>query len=213
MRFPTLVALLPPLVLCLGPSALGGPDSSGELSRLMNGMARRPGVVARFVETKHLALLEEPIESRGVLYFAPPDRLVREVESPALSRLVIDGDRLAMRDRAGNQDVDLGSNPIAREVVENFVVLFGGDLAALERRYEIGFESAAEGWRLRLVPRAATVRRLIARVEIRGDASGMRELSLFEQDGDRSVTRLLEVDSDHRFTPEELRVLFGDSVP
>jgi hypothetical protein len=206
MRFPTLIGVL---ALCALAPARGLPASRAELERLMQGMASSPGVVARFTETKHLALLAEPLESRGTLYFIPPDRLVREVTRPGASRLVIDGGRLAIQDEAGGQEVDLAGNPIAREVIENFVALFAGDLAALERRYQVDFEVATPRWKLRLVPRAAAMRRLIARVEIRGDGSGMRELAMFEQDGDRTETRLLEVDPRHRFTSEELRRLFG----
>ncbi len=208
MRRSTLLVLL--AVCALAP--LRAPaEARAELEQLMRGMASSPGVIARFVETKHLSLLDRPLESQGILYFVPPDRMVREVTRPGSSRLVIDRGRLAIRDEAGAQDLDLERNPLVREVIDSFIVLFGGDLPALERRYQLDFEVAEPSWRLLLVPRASTVRRLIARVEIRGDRTGLRELSLFEQDGDRSVTRLVEVDARHRFTERELGELFGDA--
>jgi hypothetical protein len=214
MRFPTMAAVA--VALCAAGSARSPAQPPADLEALMRGMAGSPGVVARFVETKHLALLEAPLESRGVLYFVPPDRLVRHVLAPGTSRMRMDRGRLEIRDEAGRQQIDLAGHPIAREIVESFVVLFAGDLAALERRYQVEFEAepgeAASGWRLRLVPRAGAVRRLIERVEIRGDAAGMRELTLFEEDGDRSVTRLVEVDASHRFTADEVRMLFGDGA-
>ena len=120
----------------------------------MRGMAGATGVVARFREEKRLALLSEPLESRGTLTFVPPNRLSRETSEPSASRLVIDGDRVFFRDAAGSDAVDLSASPIAREYVANFVVLFNGDLDALRRRYDPKFSADAKGWRLVLTPRA-----------------------------------------------------------
>src|SRR5262245_34974195 len=94
------------------------------LEALMRGMAGASGVEARFREEKRLALLSEPIESRGTLYFVPPNRLSRETTEPSRTRLVIDGERFSFRDAAGSEAMDLSASPIAREYVANFIVLF-----------------------------------------------------------------------------------------
>src|SRR5512138_2290844 len=116
-------------VLCLALPAGGAPqsDSPATLEALMRGMAGASGVEAHFREEKRLALLSEPVESRGTLYFVPPNRLSRETSEPSRSRLVIDGDRVSFDDAAGGNTVDLSASPIAREYVANFVVLFNGD--------------------------------------------------------------------------------------
>jgi outer membrane lipoprotein-sorting protein len=124
------------LLLAL-PSAAGtrAAEEPPTLEALMKGMAGASGVVARFREEKRLALLSEPVESRGTLYFVPPNRLSRETTEPSASRLVIDGNRVSFRDAAGGDAMDLSASPIAREYVSNFIVLFNGDLDALRERY------------------------------------------------------------------------------
>jgi hypothetical protein len=143
-------------------------------------MAGASGVEARFREEKQLALLSEPIESRGTLYFVPPNRLSRETREPSASRLVIDGDRVSFRDAAGGQTVDLSASPIAREYVANFVVLFGGDLDALRKRYEPHFRADANGWTLELVPRAARLREFITRVTLSGRGRALERMEMIE---------------------------------
>ena len=52
------------------------PDETG-LDALLARMAATRGVAAEFRESREVALLVEPLESRGLLYFVPPDRMAR----------------------------------------------------------------------------------------------------------------------------------------
>jgi outer membrane lipoprotein-sorting protein len=178
------------------------------LEALMEGMAGTPGVVARFTERKELALLSEPLETRGTLYFVPPDRMLRLTTEPSRSRLVIAGERMAFRDEAGGEAVDLAASPLAREFVENFIVLFNGDLAALRARYEPAFRSEGDAWRLELRPRHRPLADVVERVTLEGEGRALRRMEMLERDGDRTVTTFEDVDATHRFTPEEERRLF-----
>jgi len=179
------------------------------LEALMAGMAETSGVEARFVERKEIALLSEPIETQGTLVFVPPDRLARTTALPSRSRLVIVGERFGFRDEAGGDAVDLSSNPMAREFVTNFIVLWSGDLAALRARYEPEFRADGASWSLALRPRARPLSDLIERVTLTGSGRAMRAMEMLETDGDRTTTRFEDVQVDRRFTPEELDRLFA----
>ena len=178
------------------------------LESLMAGMAKTSGVEARFVERKEVTLLSEPIETRGTLVFVPPGRLARVTVAPSASRLVIDGERLSFRDAAGAEALDLSANPVAREIVDNFIVLFSGDLARLRARYEPALESAGEGWRLELRPRHRPLSDLIERITLEGTGRALRRIEMLERDGDRTTTRFEDVTVDRRFTPAELERWF-----
>ena len=73
-----------------------------ELEELMDMFASSGGVQARFRESRHLAILTAPIETRGMLYFAPPDRLARHTTWPGRASVVVDGDRVAFDDETGH---------------------------------------------------------------------------------------------------------------
>jgi len=193
-------------------SAPQSAESPATLEALMRGMAGASGVEARFREEKRLALLSEPIESRGTLYFVPPNRLSRETREPSPSRLVIDGDRVSFRDAAGGETVDLSANPIAREYVANFIVLFGGDLEALSSRYEPRFRGDASGWTLELVPRAARLREFIERVTLAGRGRALERMELVEAGGDRTTTWFEAVRTDRVFSEAELARIFSEKT-
>lgn len=195
------------------PTALhAAPETApADLEALMKGMASTSGVVAEFREVKRLALLSEPLESRGTLYFVPPGRLARVTTSPAATRLVIDGDRFSFDDGTGSQAMDLSGNPVAREVVENFIVLFNGDLDALRRRYEPEFEASDDGWSLTLTPRASRLRDIVARVILEGRGRALARMTLLEAGGDTTTTHFEDVRSDYAFDAAELARVFGVS--
>jgi outer membrane lipoprotein-sorting protein len=204
-------------LLCLAASPAPAADdakSPPTLEALMQGMAGTSGVVARFREVKHLALLSEPLESRGTLYFVPPDRLSRETTAPSASRLVIDGDRFSFHDVAGSEAVDLSASPVAREYVSNFIVLFNGDLEELRRRYEPRFTAGEDGrWTLELRPRRRPLRDFIDRVTLEGAGRAMTRMELVEAGGDRTTTWFEEVRTDHVFGAEELARIFSADAP
>jgi hypothetical protein len=183
------------------------------LPELMAGFARATGLRAHFVERKTLALLVEPLESEGWLYFVPPDRLARHVEKPWSASMVIHGDRLFMRDPSGSEQLDLAQSDVARRFVESFIVLFSGDHRELERRYEVAFVSGPEGWRIDLVPRSRKLRRLIASVHLQGRGIALLRMELVESQGDRSETRFDRIDPYHEFDADALREIFSMESP
>ncbi len=202
--WPRLAAALAALLAATPPS----PGAELEVEELLRGMAATRGVVAEFVEKKELALLAVPLESRGTLYFAPPDRLARFTTHPAETELRIDGEELHFRDASGGEEIDLSTSPLARAFVENLVAIFRGDAERLRERYELALSGDAAAWELALVPRRAPLDRFVAGIFLRGDAGGMREMELRERDGDRTLTRFSAVDRDHAFSAAELARLF-----
>lgn len=175
----------------------------------MRGMASTPGVVARFREVKELGMLSVPLEARGTLYFVPPDRLARVTTEPAPTRLVIDGDRFAYRDEAGGEAADISSNPLAREFVRSFIVLFNGDLEALRERYRADFSVEERRWTLRLVPRRRPLADFVEGITLEGAGRRLERIEMREVDGDRTVTTFEQVQVDRRFEASELERIFA----
>lgn len=204
-----IAGLLLSLVAARAFAAPEEPAPTPTLEALMAGMAQTSGVMASFLERKEIALLSEPIESRGRLVFVPPDHLVRTTDSPSRSRLVIAGERFAFRDAAGGDAVDLSANPLAREFVDNFIVLFNGDLPKLRERYEPAFSAAGATWSLALRPRHRPLADLIERITLEGSGAQLRRMEMLERDGDRTTTTFHDVVVDRRFTPEEIERLFA----
>jgi hypothetical protein len=183
------------------------------LPELMQRMASTSGVETRFREVRELALLSAPLESRGLLYFVPPDRLARFTTEPVASALIVDGERVRFREGAQGEEVDLSGSRTARTFVEHFLVLWSGDLERLERLYHTEFSAEGPRWSLLLTPRGAPLDRFVASVALRGDDHGLAEIALQAADGDRTTTRFESTQLDRRFSPQDLQRLFGDGLP
>jgi hypothetical protein len=181
------------------------------LAELMDGMASTSGVVANFREEKQIALLEQPLASSGTIYFVPPNRLVRFTSQPQPSALIIDGEKLRFR-QGDREEFDLSGNPMARVFIDNFIVLFNGDLPKLQELYHTSFAAEGERWTLILEPRRAPLRGLVAQIALRGDRKGIREMVMQNADGDRTSTQLDVVSTDHRFTDDQLEDLFVEGT-
>jgi len=191
-------------------AAVAAAPSNADLSALLRGMRSAPGVIAQFSETKELALLSAPLESTGTIYFVPPDRLVRVVTTPGRSRLVVDGDKVRFEDDNGRKALDLSSSPMARQLIDSFVVLFNGDEERLKQLYNTEFSANGRAWRLKLVPRSAPLDRMISSFDLSGTAARIDRMEAVEPDGDRTVTTFGETDAQHRFGEEELAKLFAE---
>jgi hypothetical protein len=201
--------LLSLVAVCL--LAADAPTVAGTLTldELLRHMATTRGVVATFREVKVLALLDAPLETRGTLYFVPPDKLARVTTSPATTRLVLEKGRMRFEDEAGVNEIDLSSNPVARQFAENLIVLWRGDRAALEALYTLDFHADGPRWQLGLKPKAAPLDRFVTSIRLSGDGPALREMELMETDGDRTLTVFEKTDADHLFDAEEERAIFG----
>jgi len=189
-----------------------GVVAPASIEALMSRFAASGNVRARFRETLHLSLLTAPIETEGMLYFAPPDRLARYTTRPGSSSVVINADRVAFSDETGYQMIDLGSSEVARHLVGNLVILLRGDLATLRARYSVSFGSDGQDWVLDLEPRSRIVRGIVEWVRVKGRI-GLTEMETRQAGGDTTVTVFSDVETGLDFTPTELERIFSLEDP
>lgn len=172
-------------------------------------LAQSGGVEAHFREIRQLTILSEPIESRGVLYFAPPDWLARHVTQPGEAKIVVRDDRVSFRDETGVQTLELGSSEVARAMVGNVSVLLRGDLPALRQQYDVGFEVDGDAWTLDLEPKDRVVRQLIERLRVEGKQNQLVRMESIETSGDVTVTEFSDVEVGVEFSPEARAEIFS----
>jgi hypothetical protein len=192
-------------------------ESAPELESLLAQFAAMSGFSARFREEKHLAMLQEPLVSRGVVHFATPRRLVRHVEEPLASTFLVQGSEIAFSSADDSGRLDLEASPVLRSLVDGIRLVLAGDVAALRESFRIRLEGDPEAspsdapgrpWRIRLEPLHAPERDWIASISFAGRGRTPSELRVVERSGDRTVTLFSEVRTDRRFSEDELAKLF-----
>jgi outer membrane lipoprotein carrier protein LolA len=171
-----------------------------------------PGVSARYREVQYIALLAAPLESSGTMHFAPPTRLAKRQLAPNAAAMVVDGRKLRFADAFGNEAIDLAANPAVALFVDSFVDVLAGDEEALARTWAMGFTAGADGdpraWALALRPRVAPATKLVERIVLRGRNELVQQIEVDEIGGDRTITKLTEIDTHHRYDQAEAARIF-----
>ena len=197
------------------PAPAAAAKAPADIDALLAGLAKAPGLYARFREEKHLTLLQQPLVSEGSLYFTPPARFARHTEKPIASTMIIDGNQLQFGSADGQESMNLGTNPVARLFADAFVMLLSGNRAGLEKIFKMqltpkagGAPGASADWKLLLTPRVAPMDKLIKEMELRGRGLNLNELDVREASGDWTRTSFSAVDLNRRYTPAEQAKFF-----
>lgn len=208
----------------LAASAVAAEASAGEsapesIRELLLGFKKTTGLEARFEEEKYLALLATPLHSSGRLFFLPPSTLLRRVEKPRQRDILVTANRVRISDESGVQTIDLDAREEIRPLVKSMIWIFTGDLESLEEIYRIeyrvlkaedeGGDEKGSRWRIRLEPRKAPLSHLVTEIRVGGKAGVADVLELVETTGDRTLTRIFDVNSRRQFDAAARRELFA----
>lgn len=170
-------------------AAEAGDASGWDIKRLMQALGEVKSSKARFVERKHLAILSTPLEYSGALVYVAPDRLEKHTQAPRQESLLLERDQLTIENKERNQrrTVVLQDYPVIRAFVECIRATLAGDLATLNRFYEVRLDGGERRWRLTLKPNEPGMRDVVSEIRISGDRSWISAIEIIETGGDRSV--------------------------
>jgi CheY-like chemotaxis protein len=88
------------------------------IEQLMTDLASHKGGRARFVEMRHVALLDKPVQASGEMVYSPPDRLEKRTLLPRPETLVLDKEVLSMERDKRKLTINLASQPEALAFIE-----------------------------------------------------------------------------------------------
>lgn len=195
MTRPGFLRLLLVAALVAGAPAIGAPaGETWNVEALMHRLARQTSGAATFVERKHLAILDAPVESSGELRYRAPDRLEKITHKPRFESLVLDGNVLGVEREGRKHVVRLGDYPHVAAFVDSIRATLAGDRAALERTYALDLAGSRDAWTLTLLPRDPKMAEIVLRITIAGGGEQLRRIEILQGDGDRSVMDIVAMD-------------------
>lgn len=165
------------------PAAAAGFD----VAQLMRSLAKQPGGLVNFVETRHLALLDKPLVRTGEMRYTPPDRLEMRTLSPKPETMLLERDSLTLERDQRRMRIRLNSRPEVLAFVDSVRGLLAGDHEAMERNYLMQLQGPAARWVLTLHPKDADIAGLVQRITVTGTDAQIRTIEYQQADGDRSV--------------------------
>jgi hypothetical protein len=179
------------LALLLGLLIVAAAPAAGAwgIEQLMQDLARVKAAKGTFVERKHLAILTAPLESSGTLTYTAPDRLEKHTLAPRAESLVLERDQLTIESKEPKRrrTIRLDDYPAAAVFVESIRSTLAGDLAVLQRLYEVALEGNERKWRLALKPLDPQMQELVSEIRIAGSREWVGSIEFLQPGGDRSV--------------------------
>jgi outer membrane lipoprotein-sorting protein len=184
------------VVLLAAPTAGNAANSPPPLSivELMQMLASVESANARFVETRHSALLKAPLVLKGTLTYRRPDRVEKHVLAPYDERITVDGGRLTFENRTHNRrkSMSVSGAPGLAALIESIRATRAGDLPALQRYYALQVEGHRGQWTLTLKPLDSRTADYVVSLELSGAGARIGRITIEEASGDRSVMEISE---------------------
>lgn len=178
-----LAAVLAGLALAVWSS---GALAAWDLQQLMDTLAQTKSGRATFIEKKHIALLNQPVESSGELLYTAPDRLEKRTLKPKPESMVVNGGELVIERGRQKYQLQLQAYPELAAFIDSIRGTLAGDRGALERSYRLSLEGSAERWTLQLQPLDPKMLAVIQRIRISGVRNQVRAIDIAQADGDSS---------------------------
>ncbi|MDA8329500.1 MAG: outer-membrane lipoprotein carrier protein LolA [Betaproteobacteria bacterium] len=179
------------IVLLLGAGRVtASRAATWDIDQLMHGLAQVPSGHASFVEKKFIAMLDQPVESSGELFYTAPDRLEKRTVKPKPETMVVDGDHLLVERGTQKYHLQLEEYPELAAFIDSVRGTLSGDRKALERSYELSLEGSVQNWTLQLVPINVKMKQVVTRIRITGVHDEVQRIDITQADGDSSQMRI-----------------------
>jgi outer membrane lipoprotein-sorting protein len=158
-----------------------------DIDQLMRGLAQIRSDHSIFVEKKFIAMLDQPVESSGELFYTAPDHLEKRTIKPKPESMILDRGTLVIE--RGRQVHRLQSQdyPELAAFIDSIRGTLAGDRKALERSYRLSLDGTAEHWTLQLLPLDEKMQAVVKRIRIAGVRDAVRSIEITQTDGDSSL--------------------------
>jgi outer membrane lipoprotein carrier protein len=174
------------LLRCIADSA---PVSDADLKNLLAEIRQNRIAQADFQEQRMIRLMKKPILSSGKVWFQPPNKFRREVKGNSPSLTVSDGRQLWIYypnfKSAERYPLGKGS-PLDSTVA---AINSSLNLEDVESTFQIAATKTDSGYELRLLPRAASMKRVFQKLDLQiNNQHRVERTEMLLPNGDRIVT-------------------------
>ena len=140
-----------------------------------------------FVERKTSALLDQPLITRGMLYYAAPDKLTKEITEPEKATWFIYGDEVILeRPDQPQQRFSIDAHPALRPLATSIRSLLAGQTDQLKKYYSVRLEGDKLAWQLVLTPTEPGLKKYIRSITISGQGHHLKRVMTQDANGDRT---------------------------
>jgi outer membrane lipoprotein-sorting protein len=181
------------LLGCIAGNAQRSLSDASEIARIKKGAADAAGrtstIISGFTQEKEMNILEEKIRSSGKFYFKKEKLLRWEYIQPYSYIIVINNDRITVRDEKKTSQFDARSNKVFAEVNRIIVGSIRGTLLNDEQNFSASFADGSTAWIVKLVPLSAGLKSTLSQIILWFDKKdfSVTRLEMIENTGDKTI--------------------------
>jgi outer membrane lipoprotein-sorting protein len=123
-------------------------------------------ISARFTQTKHLSLLDEPLVATGRFLFERPDRMRLDIESPRPATILINGRDIRIPGMSESDQQQLAITPMAAMFTE-LGAMFSGSATVLRQHFDLVAKPADGAIEVTLTPTVPDWQKLFRTIQLR----------------------------------------------
>ena len=169
--------------------------ASWGLDQLMSELAQTRYSHARFSEKKSIAILDQPVESSGELFYSAPDRLEKRTLKPRYETMLVEGNVLTIERGRKRHRLQLQDYPELAAFIDSIRGTLSGDRRALERNYRLSLDGSAAQWSLQLLPLQPKMLAVVQQIRVKGARDQIRSIEIRQADGDSALMLIDKPDS------------------
>jgi len=156
---------------------------SPEIQKVMQVLSAEETVNGTFVQKRTVLKIKRTFESSGKFEISQKNGITWDMEKPFASKLVITDSKIVQTNADGSE-VEMASsdNVIFREIATSMRAVLGGNLSALEKRFDLYFVQKKNIWNVGLVPKEKMIQSTIASIALEGDQS-LKKVELVDGEG------------------------------
>jgi outer membrane lipoprotein-sorting protein len=168
--------------------AAASDDVAAALATIAKGRTGLTSLQVPFTQERELSLLSSTVKSKGELLLVRPDKMRWRLEAPDDATYWVSKDGIAYRTADGAGKVSAGQAGGLAALLDDVLVVVGGDLDKIKTRYTLTASRAGDRVTLTLVPIADKVKKVVKRLIVTFDELGSpKRLVLEEPEGDATT--------------------------
>ncbi len=142
-------------------------------------------VQSHFVQYKHLEILENDIESKGIFLFSKPQKVRWEYTKPYPYLIIMTDKQMLIKESAKVQKYDIQSNPVFKEINDLMLGLLSGNIAE-DKDFRLEFKESKTELLAILIPQNQELKQMLSQAELYFDKNdyGVSTIIMREQEGD-----------------------------
>ncbi len=157
-----------------------------------------------FIQIKNLSMLSEKITSKGHFYYGGPSLLRWEYFEPYKYIILINKEKVFIKDEKKTQKYDMNSNKVFKEINDIMVACVNGDILK-SKKFIIKYQENEKYYKLELSPTLNTMKQSLKRIDMYFDknVSGVVKLDMIEPTNDNTIIEFNNKKQNQPIPPEK----------